>query len=170
MQFRDYSNYEVFEDGRIWSYKKKRFMKPKTNKGGYQVVGLTDSKGKQKFYLLHRVVWESVTGKPIPQGYEINHISEVKTENFFANLQLLTHKQNLNYGSRNARASKSKTNNPKRSKIVGAFKNGELVMTFPSTKECGRQGFSQGSVAACCRNCFNRPGNNKYRGFEWQYI
>lgn len=86
----------------------------------------------------------------------------------------------MNYGSRNTRASKSNTNNPKlskalinnkkKSKSVGAFKNNELVMAFPSTRECGRQGFNQGTVAACCRNCYLREGNNVYKGYEWRYI
>ena len=80
------------------------------------------------------------------------------------NLELVSHKENINYGSRTKRASKS------RFKQVGAFKNGELIMSFPSIKECERQGFKKGNVCACCRNCFNREGNNKYKGFEWKYI
>lgn len=64
MKFRDYSNYEVYENGRICSYYRKKFFKPKTEKNG----------------------------------------------------------------------------------------------------------FHQGNVAACCRNCFNRPRNNVFKGFEWRYI
>lgn len=72
--FRNYSNYEVFEDGRIYSYKTNRFLKPGTRKDGYKQVVLFDNEGKPKTYLLHRVVWEAVNGSPIPEGYEINHI------------------------------------------------------------------------------------------------
>ena len=159
MKFRDYTKYEVFEDGKIWSYSSKKFLKPQTVQGGYQQVCLTDNEGKQKNYYLHRVVWESVTGSPIPEGYEINHISEVKTENFFANLQLLSHKENINYGTRNKRASKS------RRKQVGAFKDGKLVMVFKSIQEAGRQGFNKGNVCACCRGKLKT-----YKGFEWRYL
>ena len=169
-KFRDYDKYEVYEDGRIYSYWTNKFLKPETKKDGYQRVILTDNEGKRKRYYLHRVVYESVTGEPIPKGFEINHRSEVKTENMISNLELLSHKQNMNYGSRNARASKSKTNNSKRSKSVGAFQNGELVMKFPSTREAGRQGFDQASVSECCRNCYSREGNNIYKGFEWKYL
>lgn len=172
-KFRNYSNYEIYPDGKIWSYKYKKFLKPGTTNNGYQIVCLTDNEGNKKMYKLHRVVFEAVTGEPIPEGYEINHISEDKTENFFENLELVTHKQNCNYGTRNDRVGKANskvmTNNPKISKQVFAFKNGELVMTFPSTNEAGRQGFNQGHVAACCRNCFNRPGNNVYKGYIWSY-
>lgn len=170
MKFRDYTKYEVYEDGQIYSYKSKKFLKPGTNKYGYQQVCLTDNLGKRKMYMVHRVVWESVTGSPIPEGYEINHISENKTENMISNLELLSHKENMNYGTRNLRAGKANTNNPKKSKAVEAFKDGKLVMVFPSTAEAGRQGFNEGAVAACCRNCFHREGNNKYKGFEWKYI
>ena len=184
MKFRDYTKYEVFEDGRIWSYWTNKFLKPQTTKDGYQQVCLYDYEGKMKHYLVHRVVWEAVTGSPIPEGYEINHISEVKNENFFENLELVTHKENINFGTRNERASKSisksmtnnkklsksLTNNPKISKAVGAFKDGKLVLSFPSTREAQRQGFNQGHVAACCRNCYMREGNNVFKGFEWKYI
>ena len=164
MKFRDYSNYEVFEDGRIWSYISKKFLKPQTRKDGYQIVSLNDNEGKQKTYYLHRVVYESVTGSPIPKGYEINHISEVKDENFFENLQLISHKENLNYGSRNSRIAKAMTNG-KLSKQVGAFKDGELVMAFPSAREAGRQGFCKSSVVYCCN------GKRKtHKGFEWKYL
>lgn len=173
-KFRQYDNYEVYEDGRIYSYKSKKFLKPTTRKDGYQQVNLTDNEGKQKHYLVHRVVWESVTGEPIPEGYEINHRSEVKTSNMITNLELMSHKENCNWGTRNLRAgkgvSKANTNNPKRSKKVGAFKDGKLVMTFPSTMEAGRQGFHQGNVAACCRNCYMREGNNVYKGYSWKYL
>ena len=43
-------------------------------------------------------------------------------------------------------------------------------MTFSSTNDAGRNGFDQGSVSRCCRNCFHREGNNVYKGFEWRYI
>ena len=168
-KFRDYDNYEVFEDGKIWSYKTNRFLKPETIKNGYQRVGLTDNEGKQKKYLLHRVVWEAVTGEPIPENLEINHIDERKDNNSRSNLELISHRQNINFGSRNTRVSKAMTNG-KLSKKVGAFKDGELIFSFQSTAEAGRQGFNRGAITACCRNCFNRPGNNKYKGFIWRYI
>lgn len=168
--FRDYNKYEVYEDGRIWSYSHKKWLKPKTVKGGYQQVCLVDNEGKKKMYLLHRVVWEAVTSEPIPECMQINHRNEIKTDNrFFENLELVSPKQNCNYGSRNKRISIAKING-KTSKAVGAYRNGELVMTFPSTREAKRNGFDQGAVSRCCRNCFNKPSNNKYKGYEWKYI
>ena len=168
-KFRNFEKYEVYEDGRIWSYKYKKFLKPGTNKDGYQVVVLTDNEGKPKTYLLHRVVWESVTGEPIPENLEINHIDENKENNAISNLELLTNNENNNFGTRNIRISKTMTNG-KTSKSVGAYKDCELMITFKSIAEAQRNGFYSGAVSKCCRNCFNREGNNVYKGYEWRYL
>ena len=103
MKFRNYSNYEIYDGGRIWSYKRSKFLKPSTLPNGYQKVTLTDNEGKQKNYYLHRVVWESVTGEPIPSNMQINHIDDNKENNARSNLELLSPKKNCNYGSRNSR-------------------------------------------------------------------
>ena len=163
--FRDYSKYEVFEDGRIYSYSHKKFLKPKTEKNGYQRVCLVDNSGKIKHYYIHRVIFESVSGKPIPEGMQINHRSEDKTDNSISNLELVTPKQNINWGTGIERRAKALTNNPKTSKQVGAFKNDKLVLTFPSTKEASRIGFNQSSVSSCCN------GKQKtHKGYTWKYI
>jgi hypothetical protein len=162
--FKDFTKYEVFEDGRIWSYKKNRFLKPATDTSGYQMVVLYDNEGKRKTYRLNRVVYESVTGEPITEGLQVNHIDEYKTNNHINNLNLMTHKENINFGTRTERAAKAL------SKQVGAFQNGELVMKFSSTREAERNCFNSGNVAACCRNCYLREGNNIYKGYEWRYL
>ena len=165
MKFKNYYNDEVFDDGRIWSYKRKKFLKHQTRPNGYQQVCLSDNEGNRKWYYVHRVVWESVTGSQIPKGYEINHISENKTENMITNLQLVSHKENINYGSRTIRSAKAQRNNEKRSKQVCAYRNCELIMTFKSVNEARRQGFNKGNVAACCRGELKT-----YKGYSWRYI
>lgn len=159
MKFRDYSNYEIYSDGRIWSYKSNKFLKPSTLPNGYQKVNLVDNDGKMKNYYVHRIVYESVTREPIPEGMQINHLNEDKTSNFFENLELMTPKQNSNFGTRNARLSKAKN------KQVGAFKNGELIMLFQSTKEAEKQGYKHSAVSMCCNGKLTH-----YKGFEWRYL
>ena len=158
-KFRDYNKYDVYPDGRIWSYRKNKFLKPSTLPSGYQQVCLTDNEGNRKMYYLHRVVYEAVSGEPIPSNMQINHRSEVKTSNMISNLELVSPKENSNYGTGISRRAKQI------SKQVGAYKDGNLVMTFPSTMEAQRQGFNFGNVAACCR------GKRKtHKGFEWKYL
>lgn len=159
-KFRDFDKYEIYEDGRIWSYSRNKFLKPQINNSGYQQVMLSDNEGKRKLYLLHRVVYESVTGKPIPEGMQINHRNEIKTDNrFFENLELVSRKYNCNFGTRNARVGKAL------SKQVGAFKDGKLVMIFQSTKEAERNGFHHSAVGKCCNGKLPH-----YKGFEWRFI
>lgn len=176
--YKNYSNYEVFENGQIWSYKTKRFLKPRTLSTGYQQVNLYSNECKRKTLYVHRIVYEAVTGSPIPEGMQVNHINEIKTDNRFENLNLMTPKENTNWGTCIERRAKihskamkgiiPKANPPKQ---VGAFdKNGQLVMTFQSTAEAERNGFHSSAVSMCCRNCFNKQGNNVYKGFSWRYL
>ena len=161
MKFRNYDKYEIYEDGRIFSYWTNKFLKPITLHNGYQRVYLYDNEGKRKIYLVHRIVYETFSGEPIPSNMQINHRSEDKTDNrFFENLELVTPKQNINYGSRNERVSKAL------SKQVGAFnKNCELVMTFSSTQEAERKGFCHSAVSRCCNG--KLPN---YKGYTWRYL
>lgn len=72
---------------------------------------------------------------------------------------IVSHKENINFGTRTERAAKAQ------SKQVGAFKNGELVWAFQSMSEVQSKGFSQGNVWLCCN------GKRKtHKGFEWRYI
>lgn len=163
--FKNFTKYEIYDDGRIWSYSRNRFLKPITRKDGYQQVQLSDNEGEKKMYLVHRVVYEAVSGEPIPDGMQVNHINEDKTDNrFFENLNLMSPKENMNWGTGIERCSKARING-KRSKAVGAYRNGELVMVFPSTMEAQRQGFYSGHISACCK------GKKKnHKGYEWRYI
>lgn len=176
-KFRNFEKYEVFDDGRIWSYKSNKWLKPTTMKNGYQQVALSDNEGNIKMYLLHRVIYEAVTGEPIPPNMQVNHIDENKVNNVKSNLNLMTPKENTNWGSgierrakamtNNQKLLKSLTNNKKLSKQVGAFKNGELILTFPSINEAHRQGFKKGNVCACCNGV---KSYKTYKGYEWRYI
>ena len=49
-KFRDFEKYDVYEDGRIWSYKSKKFLKHQTDKDGYQIVCLINNELKKKRY------------------------------------------------------------------------------------------------------------------------
>lgn len=162
--FKNFTKYEVFEDGKIWSYKHKKWLKPWTNNSGYQLVMLSDNEGERKRYLVHRVIYESVTGEPIPENMQVNHRNETKNDNRFENLNLLSPKENTNFGTRNERAAKTNTNG-KCSKAVGAYRNDELVMSFPSTMEAHRNGFDCGNVSKCCNGKIPH-----YKGYTWKYI
>src|SRR5690606_11936357 len=62
--------------------------------GGYYQVR---RKGFVRY--VHQMVWESVNG-PIPEGKEINHINGIKTDNRIANLELVSHLENVRHAFR----------------------------------------------------------------------
>lgn len=72
-------------------------------KNGYLRVGLCDGIKMTKF-LVHRLVAQAFIPNPnnLPQ---INHKSEVKTDNRVENLEWCDHKYNNNYGTVNERRS-----------------------------------------------------------------
>ena len=153
--------YQVSNKGRVKSLKnnntkKEKVLKPIIGKG-YKRVRLCKYKTR-KLYAVHRLVANAFL--PNPHNFPcVNHKDECRTNNVVSNLEWCTHKYNCNYGTGIERSSKA------RSKQVRAFKNDELIMTFHSPKEAGRQGLNQGAVAACCR------GEKKtYKGYEWKYI
>ena len=47
----------------------------------------------------------------------------------------------------------------------------EVVKVWGSTREAERiGGFCHNAISECCKNKFNRLGNNIYKGFKWMYL
>ena len=93
--FRDYDNYLIYENGKIYSKKQKKFLKFK-DINGYKSIGLYNEKEKkQKYFLVHRIIYETFKGE-IPLGYQIDHINGLRDDNNLNNLRLLTVKENIN--------------------------------------------------------------------------
>ena len=76
---------------------KEKIFKPQIDHRGYYRVELwKQSIGKR--YKVHRLVWEAFNGS-IPEGLQVNHINEIKTDNRLENLNLMTPKENTNWGT-----------------------------------------------------------------------
>ena len=165
--------YQVSNKGNIHSVERKnsrgrkcggRILKPGYDKNGYLLVSLYKN-GKSKTKKIHRLVLETFV--PNPNGLpEVNHKDENKTNNELSNLEWCTSRYNTNYGTLIERLSK-------KVKAVNV-KTGE-VLTFNSTIEAGRKGYSQSRVAAACRGVYKSGsgkligGGNLYRGYKWYY-
>lgn len=171
--------YQVSNLGNVKSFvdnngvAREKVLKPRINGRGYLHVDLCKNK-KKKIYLVHRLVAQAFIENPNNLPI-INHKDECKTNNIVTNIEWCTQKYNCNYGTgierhskamtNNQKLSKSLTNNPKISKAVGAFKDGKLVLSFPSIMEAQRQGFNHGNVWSCC------IGERKsHKGYEWRYL
>lgn len=171
--------YQISNKGNVKSFvdnngvAREKVLKLCINCRGYLKVVLCKNKTR-KNYAVHRLVANAFL--PNPQNLPcVNHKDECKTNNVVTNLEWCTQKYNCNYGTgiersskariNNQKLSKSLTNNPKISKAVGAFKDGKLVLSFPSIMEANRQGYNHGNVWSCC------IGERKsHKGYEWRYL
>ena len=175
--------YKVSNLGKILSLNYKNtgraeLLNPGDDGRGYLQVCLSKNR-KGKMCKVHRIVAETFLPN-LDNLPEVNHKDEDKTNNFVflnedgsvdkekSNLEWKNHRDNCNHGTRNeriAKANKIAHTNGKLSKPVLQFTlDDEFVREWPSASECGRNGFNQGNVSACCR------GEEKtYKGFKWCY-
>ena len=166
--------YKVSNLGRILSLNyrntgKAELMTPSDNGYGYFRVGLSKNKEKKRCYV-HRLVAETFLENPEGKP-EVNHKDEDKTNNFVflnedgsvdkekSNLEWVWHIDNMKHGTRNERAAKALSK-----PVLQLSLSGDLIREWPSTMECGRNGFNQAHVADCCN------GKRKtHKGFRFMY-
>lgn len=151
--------YDVSNFGRVRSlYRKEKILKSAKDKDGYLIVGLYKN-GKGKTYMVHRLVWEAFRGS-IPKGMQVNHINENKTDNRLENLELVTPKENCNWGMRN-----KKIGNANSIPVLQFSKDGKFIMEHPSAREAERQTeVFNNNICNCCKGKCKSAG-----GFIWKY-
>ena len=90
--------YGITKDGRIWSYKHKKYLREWYLKTGYARIGLRDSKNNQKrtCYLVHRLVAMAYLSN-IENKAEVNHKNGVRADNRLENLEWVTRSENNQY-------------------------------------------------------------------------
>lgn len=178
-----YENYQVSNFGRLMSLNyrntgRAELMNTGKNNYGYLVVHLSKNR-KSKTFKVHRLVAE--TFLPNPENKPcVNHKIEGdkgKTMNmvFFnedgsvdeekTTIEWCSYEYNNNYGTVKERISDAQINDPNKSKPVLQLSiTGEFIREWPSTAECGRNGYNFSHVARCCR------GEQKtHKGFCWKY-
>ena len=145
--------YEVSDLGRVRSQRfgKERILKPEKNNCGYLQVCLCKDCHTKKL-LVHRLVADAFV--PNPNNLDtVNHKDEVKTNNTVTNLEWMSVKDNLNYGTHNKRVAESHINHPAFSKKVQMLdkSTGELLATFPSINEAERVTcIDKSNISKCC--------------------
>lgn len=90
--------YEAHDGKKIWSKYWKKYLKGCVDKHGYVKVGLKCIDGEYRNFPWHRVIWYLINGV-IPDEMQVNHIDENKQNNHISNLNLMTPKENVNWGS-----------------------------------------------------------------------
>lgn len=152
----NYSNYAILpNEGKVWSCNRGRTVGRKHPKNGYWFVALGGDDGTVWSTSLHRVSWIAVNGD-IPEGCQVNHIDEDKDNNSISNLNLLTPKENSNWGTKSIRLSHSN------SKPILGLKNGKPSILFSSQIEAKSRGF--GNVSSYIND------RRTYKGYKWVYV
>ena len=70
-----------------------KILKPFINRGYYRVCLYLN--GKQKYYLVHQLVWFAHYGLYDTNKYVIDHINHIKTDNRIENLRLVSQSVNI---------------------------------------------------------------------------
>ena len=147
---RDVKRYEgiygVTSCGKVWSYKRQKFLTPFYNTKGYLKVDLCKN-GKVKRFFVHRLVAEAYIPNPdnLPQ---VDHIDNDKNHNYINNLQWLTNRDNC-------RKSKNKP-------ILQFDLNNNFIREWECTADVGKE------VRHNIRHCLKGKQKTAY-GYIWKY-
>lgn len=139
------------------NYGRQRILKKSLNKCGYEVVCLF-YKGKGHVCLVHRLVAKAFLDNPngLPV---INHLNEIKTDNRLDNLCWCSIRDNINYGTRNARMAATIG-----SPVQQFTRDGQLVASFISVLDAGRKtGVDHSAINKCVKGKRKSAG-----GFLWR--
>ena len=162
----DFSNYEIYEDGRIWSKFYKRYFKNGAKqKNGYYLIKMMCKDGIRRPFGKHRVIWYYFNGE-IPNDMQVNHIDEDKANNSLSNLNLMSPKENSNWGSRNERLHNARINDHRFSQKIIRINplNGE-IKEYPSFRQAEREGFNR----VCIKKCIDGI-QEQSMGYKWKFV
>ena len=169
--------YQVSNLGRVKSLSRLKYMGSsgyrlmperilkEADKKGYKTVVLCNENGHRNI-CVHKLVALSFIPNPfnLPQ---VNHIDENKSNNAVSNLEWVTAKENINYGTGIARRALSQKISQANKKVYQYDMNGNLVAEYISRNEAARQtGFDRGAIGHCCNN---DVGFKSHKGYRWSY-
>jgi len=97
-QIIDFPNYYVSDKGLVWSTITDKLLAPGATKDGYLQVSLSNYPDEAKRRYVHRLVLEGFLSR-IPAGFQCNHLDSVRDNNVLSNLEIVTHKQNMEHAT-----------------------------------------------------------------------
>lgn len=148
--------YIVYSDGRIYSEKTKRFLKPRADTNGYLQVALRIN-GNTVEKLVHRLVAKSFL-KRKSESMVVNHKDFDITNNHVDNLEWVSQKENIHYSFSRRRYSK-------RIRKVGMLdKSGKLMKEFETINQAERETGIK-NISRCCRGLRKTAG-----GYRWRWL
>lgn len=147
-----------------FAIKKEKILKQTHRKDGYRRIALSHNKSTKNYYV-HRLVAEAFIDNPNNYKY-INHKDENKSNNNIDNLEWCSFKYNINYGTRNKRASKSLTGKNTKAVIQYDYE-GNFIKKWNSIAEIERElGYSTSNICACCKGRYKGMYNSIWKYYE----
>lgn len=154
--------YAACEDGRIWSHKRKKFLKPRLNNAGYMLVDLCKN-GKTKTYSVHRLILKTFCPCDDMDNLEVSHIDECSTHNWLSNLEWATGEENCNMPLHKERLKESRGNKKTITRKILCLETG---IVYESMMEAERQtGISHNSIWKALHGERQTAG-----GYHWCYV
>lgn len=146
--------YTIYSDGRVYSERTGKFLKPSNDRGGYQQVDLRRN-GEHNRKTVHRLVASAFIPNPDNKP-QVDHIDGDKTNNDVSNLRWATQKENINNPITLERKLKP---------VLQYSQEGQFIKEWPSAIEIERKlGYDNTSISRCCRGIQKHCG-----GFIWKY-
>lgn len=138
MRFKKYLNYNVYEDGRVYSFYINKFLKGDITKHGYIQYTLYDNKKSFKIKA-HRLV--GMLFLKCPKNYKnmvINHIDGDKLNNHYSNLEWTTVLENNIHARKTGLNNISKSNRKRWENKEWACKVAKNISTSLLNLECNK--------------------------------
>lgn len=149
-------------------HRKGKIMKPHVDKKtGYCLIAFFNSKlHKERTHLVHRFVAEAFL-QGSGEGMQVNHKDENKLNNRADNLEWVTCKENINYGSRTEKAMAAINPKRQRKPVIQMTKDGNVVARYSSEWEAYlKTGYDLRHICHCLKH---KPHCKTYKGFRWEY-
>lgn len=155
--------YTVNALGKIYSARNDKYLVASQDRFGYLKVNLSKD-GKFSQMKVHKIVAETFLGER-PNGAQINHIDEDKTNNCVWNLEYVTPSDNINHGKRNEKVADSlRANSMFRIPIKRCDLQGNILEEYASISEASRQtGIAQSNISRSLTGKRKTAG-----GFIWK--
>jgi len=166
--------YQISTFGRIKSFRQSSrcksnngyIMNPGKDNIGYATCILNNN-GIRKAYKVHRLV--ALTFIPNPYNYtDVNHKDENKLNNRIDNLEWMSHKDNMNYGTLRERMKIYSIKNNKKRKVLQYSLDNQLISEWNSIAEASKFLNLNNGCAGNIVNCCKGRCKNAY-GYIWKY-